>query len=373
MISKWLIIYIVILLIGAVGLLITFNNIKITTPDIVAVNYAVMSAMEHADNEQSIDIIMQRLQAEFENMNEAIYLSSVRLQIFLLIYIVILTIPGILFYFYCQKMIIKPFEKMKDFASQIAYGNLDVPLLMDKTNLFGAFTESFDLMREELKSAKENERKANLSKKELVASLSHDIKTPIASISAISELMLVLAKEEKEKKQLETIIFKADQINSLITNMFHSTLEELQEFKVSPSEIQSTDIIDLINKADYELKVRPFSIPECIVLLDKLRFSQVLDNIIGNSYKYAQTEIEINSFFNDIYLIVEIIDFGNGVSDDELVLLSQKYYRSKDHLNDAGYGLGLYISDYLLKEMGGGLMFDNIPNGFKAIISLKLA
>lgn len=86
-------------------------------------------------------------------------------------------IIGLIYYFY-----IRPFRKLQKFAENIAKGNLDAPLSIYNRDYFGAFTESFDLMREELKIARESEYKANVSKKELVAELSHDIKTPIATI-----------------------------------------------------------------------------------------------------------------------------------------------------------------------------------------------
>ena len=88
-------------------------------------------------------------------------------------------------YLYLNHILIRPFRKLKAFALHIARGNLDIPLEMDKHNLFGAFTESFDLMRSELKKAKNAEAKAAEDKKELVAKLSHDIRTPLASIKAV--------------------------------------------------------------------------------------------------------------------------------------------------------------------------------------------
>ena len=60
---------------------------------------------------------------------------------------------------------IRPFRKLKGFAERIAGGNLDIPLEMDKRNLFGAFTESFDIMRSELKKARLAEAQAQQSKK----------------------------------------------------------------------------------------------------------------------------------------------------------------------------------------------------------------
>ncbi len=101
---------------------------------------------------------------------------------------------GYLFLGFLYVQFIRPFLNLRKFARQIAKGNLDFPLKARKHNYFGAFTESFDLMREELKRARESECLANQSKKELVAELSHDIKTPVAAIRAACEVLLL---EEK--------------------------------------------------------------------------------------------------------------------------------------------------------------------------------
>ena len=121
----------------------------------------------------------------------------------------------ILYYVYLQKTMIKPFQNLQTFAKHIAQGDLNHHYPWIKVNIFGAFSESFDMMRDELCKAKEQERIANESKKELVAKLSHDIKTPIASIEAVSELMSVKSKDEKEKQQLAVIQAKATQIDAL--------------------------------------------------------------------------------------------------------------------------------------------------------------
>ena len=69
---------------------------------------------------------------------------------------------------------------MKDFASDIAGGRLDSPLVMDRGNMFGAFSESFDIMREELAESKKRELVLQKKERELVASLSHDLKDHFA-------------------------------------------------------------------------------------------------------------------------------------------------------------------------------------------------
>ena len=156
---------------------------------------------------------------------------------------------------------------------------------IDKSNLFGAFTESFDLMREELKTARENENKANKSKKELAASLVHDITTPVASVRSAMDILRLKTSDDGDMKILGSANKKLMQIDTLITDLFHSTLEELQELKVVPNEIQSTEICELIRQADYEKRTMAFGVPDCIVLADSLRLQQVFDNIIKNSYK----------------------------------------------------------------------------------------
>lgn len=342
-------------------------------PDSIFINDAVRTAMESDTPYESVYILSDRLIQAFESMDAERYSRNRDLQVFLYNAVLIFALVGILLCLYFQQKFIMPFRKLQNFAHRIATGNLDIPLEMDKHNLFGAFTESFDLMREELRLAKESEYKANQSKKELVATLSHDIKTPIASIMSAMDVMLLKSKDEKEKKAIKSVNMKLEQVNTLVTNMFHATLEELQALNVTAYEIQSFEIPPLIQNADYEKRVMPFSIPNCIILADPLRLQQVLDNIIHNSYKYANTDIAIKSYIDGNYLVVEVQDFGPGVLDEEILLLCNKYYRGKNVKNSDGYGLGLYISKYLIQQMSGELSGANYTDGFSVTISLKLA
>ena len=274
---------------------------------------------------------------------------------------------------YIDRVIFRPFRKLQSFARHVADGKLDMILEMDKGNKFGAFTESFDLMREELNIARENERMANRSKKELVASLSHDIKTPVASIKAVCELMHVKSSDDLEKNQLEVINSKADQINTLITNLFDATLEELQELKVITTEQSSQLVYSLIKNADYNNQVSIGRIPECIVVVDELRLAQVIDNVINNSYKYAETSIEASLHIRDKYLEIAFKDYGLGVDINETPLLFNKFYRGKNSVGKSGTGLGLYISKYLISKMSGDIQCQNHQDGFVIILKLLIA
>lgn len=275
--------------------------------------------------------------------------------------------------FYLNRTVFHPFHKLKEFAVRVAGGNLDLPLTMDKNNTFGAFTESFDLMRSELQKARKLERSATQSKKELVAKLSHDIKTPVSSIRAVAELMTVSARTEKEQIQLAIIQNKADQVDQLITDLFHATLEELHELTVTPDEYLSSTLLDLISAADYQKRTIVEDIPECALYFDKIRLQQVFDNIIINSYKYADTNISITfSLVKDI-LHIQIKDNGNGITMEELPLVFHKYYRGSNAINKSGVGLGLFISQYFITQMGGYISCENLLDGFLVTVSLKLS
>ncbi len=265
---------------------------------------------------------------------------------------------------YIRKAIIRPFAKMKDFASYVAAGDLDRPLEMDKGNMFGAFSESFDIMREELKASRARELSLQKKERELIASLSHDLKTPVTGIKLTSELMAAIFSQNEGQEitvtedmtgKMNNICKRADEIGVLVNDLFSSTLENLGELKVECSDENSAVIAEIVSKYDDRGLVRISEIPQVIVHIDKLRLSQVIGNIIFNSYKYADTPIEISFRLDESFLEVSISDSGSGVPEDEIELITNKFYRGREHGDKEGSGLGLYIAGILMDKMGGEL------------------
>ncbi len=275
--------------------------------------------------------------------------------------------------FYLNHTIIKPFQKLKRFAERVAGGNLDIPLEMDRQNVFGAFTESFDLMRSELKKARIAEAKANADKKELVAKLSHDIKTPVASIKAASELGYAIAENQKIKENYKKIIQKANQINTLITNLFMATLKELKHLSVTSEAMESKEVVKMLENSDYLHRAELPVIPGCLLCADRIRLQQVFDNIFANSYKYANTKIKVSAKRESQSLCIFIEDYGKGVEEKELPVLKEKYMRGSNTGNIEGAGLGLYISDSFMKEMAGDILLENGIDGLKVTVKIALS
>jgi signal transduction histidine kinase len=272
-----------------------------------------------------------------------------------------------------ERLFLKPFVNMAAAARHIAAGDLDTALAMDNANAMGPFTEAVDLLRSELQAARGREAAAEKGKKELVASLSHDIKTPLASIQATAELMQAQAAEQRQRDQLDVIIAKANQITSLTNDLFQTALEDLEQLAVTPCELPSPQLAAAITAADYQQRITRLDIPECLVRVDLLRFSQITDNILGNSYKYAATPIEVTAAIEDSMLVINFQDSGPGVAPESLPLLTSKYYRGTNSADKPGAGLGLYLAHYFATRMAGTLECQNITPGFRVTLTLPLA
>lgn len=275
---------------------------------------------------------------------------------------------------FVNRTIIVPFQNMKEFANEIASGNLDISLVRHKENMFGAFTESFDIMREELSAAREREISLKKREKEMIAGLSHDLKTPVTGIKLTSELLKVKVTDEYTREKISSIYEKADQIATLVNDLFASTLDELGEMQVNLRGEESGILNDIVKRYDDRELCMVRELPECILSMDRRRMEQIISNCITNSYKYANTKIEISYHLTGGYLQMNIRDYGPGVSEDELPLVTGKFYRGRTEevsMQD-GSGLGLYISKKLLERMGGEIMCSNATPGFLVSLMIPL-
>ena len=283
-------------------------------------------------------------------------------------------IAGLMYGSYVKKNIITPFKEMEQFAVNVASGSLDEPIMLEKNNLFGAFTESFDIMREELKRSRQVENELKQKEKEMIASLSHDLKTPITGIKLLCELLSVKVKDEYVSGKVSNIHQKAEQINILVSDLLSSALDDLGEMNVSCCDENSDILHELVSEHDSRCLANEGDIPQCLIQVDRPRLSQVIGNIISNSYKYAGTVIDIGYSINDNYLEMSIRDHGAGVPADEIDLITSKFYRGKKNsVGKDGSGLGLYIASELMDKMNGELICSSPNDGFCVTLMIPLS
>lgn len=278
---------------------------------------------------------------------------------------------------YIYFMILLPFDKMEIFAGKIAQGNFDFPLNFERSNYFGAFTWAFDSMRKEITKARSCEREAIENNKTVIATLSHDIKTPIASIRAYAEGLEANLDStyEKRMKYLSILMRKCDEVSKLTNDLFLHSLADLDKLKINMERLELCGFLECaVNEIAAEQNDICFYKPDftAFVNVDRNRLMQITENLINNARKYAKSQIDVKMVHKDSDVEICFRDYGAGIVDEDMPFIFEKFYRGKNSQGEQGSGLGLYIVKYITEQMGGTVVLDNCQDGLEVIITLPL-
>jgi len=229
-------------------------------------------------------------------------------------------------------------------------------------------------MRREISSARACEKEAIENNKTVIASLSHDIKTPVASIRAYAEALEagMDSNPKKRAKYVSVIMKKCDELATLTNDMLMHSISDLNKLKMNPSEFELCAFIketvsEISYRNDIKLDLPPYFID---VKADINRFVQVFENLISNVSKYAKTKIEISALKKEDKVEIKFRDFGNGIPEEEIPFIFEKFYRGNRAGNENGAGLGLYIVKYIVNQSGGEIFAENLADGFQIKIVL---
>jgi signal transduction histidine kinase len=283
-------------------------------------------------------------------------------------------------FLYVYINILRPFDKMKNYASEIAKGNFDLPLNYERSNYFGAFTWAFDSMRKEITRSRMAEREAIENNKTVIATLSHDIKTPITSIRAYAEGLEenLDTSEERRSRYLEVLMRKCDEVTALTNDLFLHSLSDLNMLRMQPEEFElvpflKQSIDEIAGEQDDVIFRKPDISP--VIYADKKRVNQVVENLINNSRKYAKTNITVSLTQSDDTVSIHFRDKGQGIPDEDMPFITEKFYRGKNAGGENGSGLGLYIVKYIAEQSGGSLELVNHTSGeegLEAVVNLPI-
>ena len=278
---------------------------------------------------------------------------------------------------YIYLAILRPFDKMKDFAEKISAGDFNVPLKYERSNYFGEFTWAFDSMRNEISKLRASEKEAVENNKTIIATLSHDIKTPISSIRAYIEGLSANMDNSYEKREryLRVITKKCDEVSQLTNGRFLQSISDLDKLKINPEKIEICafleDVIDEIaaEQKDVHMQHADFAV---YVNADKNRLTQVAENLINNARKYAKTDIDLFLTRQESDIVLHFRDYGSGIPDENIPFIFDKFYRGSNCGSEQGSGLGLYIVKYITEKMGGRVTLVNHNNGLEVLVSLPI-
>ena len=310
------------------------------------------------------------LESEQENGNSA-------MRALLTLYLLVCAFLFLIF-LYIEMVILKPFRRLEDFAGQVAEGNLDIPLVYERKNLFGAFTWAFDSMRLEIKRARSCEKAAIENNKTVIATISHDIKTPIASIRAYCEALqagLDLNPERKDR-YLRVILKKCDEVSTLTNDLFLHSLSDLDKLQMNYEICDADKLIPTILEGIVSRNAKIClmgEIPFCRLNVDAKRLEQIYENLVANAVKYAPgSKVEVFHVKHQEWLEVTVRDYGQGIADEDLPFIYDKFYRGRNTADKPGAGLGLYIVQYILSQLNGEIELKNREDGLDATFRLKI-
>lgn len=347
------------------------QNQDYSQQQIIAVNEIEQLARAGKNEEAAQKAALLQEQIRSSNNNEQ---TSNHLIIISVISLAILLIVFIYIYF----SLLRPFHKMEKFASNIAQGDFSMPLNYERSNYFGQFTWAFDSMRREISKARASEREAIENNKTVIATLSHDIKTPLSSIRAYAEgLEANLDKTpEQREKYLSVLMRKCDEVSKLTDDLFLHSISDLDKIKVN-SEI--FELVSFMETAIAEIAGEQKDIywendnQPLVVIADRKRLMQIIENIINNARKYAKTDIIISLQRSEGNVEIHFRDYGRGIPDEDMPFIFDKFYRGKNSGDEQGSGLGLYIVHYLAEKMNGSVLLHNKEDGLEVIVTLSLA
>ena len=274
----------------------------------------------------------------------------------------------------------KSISKINHQSSLIAEGNFDEKVDEDVPH-FKVIAKNFNTIGDNINKSVEEKVKAERLKTDLIANVSHDLKTPLTSIISYSALLKEDETPEEMKEEYVDIIYeKATKLNNLIEDLF-------QISKITSNSIQfnkeKIDIVAFINQVtgefrdDFDKKGMKLILntPEYPIycLLDGQKTYRVFENLITNILKYAQENTRVYITLDDggdkvRITLKNISKFELDISPEEL---QQRFIRADKSRNTEGNGLGLSIATSFVEGQGGVFNMEIDGDLFKTIIYFK--
>lgn len=245
----------------------------------------------------------------------------------------------------------KPLEEINKAARILGTGNYDVQF---KASGY----QEIDELNETMNTAALKLKQVDQMRRDLLSNVSHDLRTPLTMIEGYSEMMRDLP-GENTPENAQVIIDEAHRLTLLVNDLLD--LSKLQENKIELhiDKANMTSILrSIVDRYQKYMEFQGFEIlldveENLFVLVDEKRIEQVLYNFINNAIQYSGTfqKIEIRATNKNQKVRVEVQDYGEGIPEDKLDLIWERYYKiDKEHVRaHSGSGIGLSICKEILK------------------------
>lgn len=194
--------------------------------------------------------------------------------------------------------------------------------------------------------------------KQGIANMSHDLRTPLTSI--IGYLKLLQNDEIDKKEALDILKNKTNKLNVLINDFFELASIETQDYELDMTKVNLTNVVrdeilslyEAFQSKGLEPKINILDKP-IFIMSDKDSLERIIDNLLSNTLKYAEKDIEINlEEFND-KVILKISNVCTNVDEKDVLHMFDRFYMADKVRKGQGVGLGLSIVKSLMEKMDG--------------------
>jgi histidine kinase len=289
--------------------------------------------------------------------------------LFVSLILTLIVTNGLLTYF-VSKSIIRPIRELQKAARDMKEGNLDISIKPSSKDELGQLAQSFEEMRIRLKESIEKQLAYEENRKELIANISHDLKTPITTIKGYVEGIRdgVANSPEKIDRYIQTIYTKSMDLDHMIDELFLYSKLDLQRL---PFHFEKFDfngyLQDFIEELRFDLEEKNVTIsfmPEknknYLIEGDREHLKRVINNIVENSLKYNDKQEKTLSFHLSTVgpdILFCMSDNGPGIAEENLRLIFDRFYRVDlaRSTEKTGSGLGLSIAKRIIEEHQGSI------------------
>lgn len=316
-----------------------FEVLTVSDPE-VSTDYFIGSI--HSESEWDgayVSIVTQTMESAQDAM------AAVQKQ---LIYIsLVLLLAATLIAFVLSRSLTRPLMKVTRAARQIAEGSLNVTVDVSSKDEIGDLADNFNQMSREIS-------RVNVLQRELVANISHDMRTPLTMIKGYAETIKDITGDDPEvrNQQLDIIVEEANRLSTLVTDVMDLSLMQAGQTKFNFSDFDITaKARDILNRFQLLEQQNGFSFvleaaAPYFVHADEVRIEQVLYNLINNAVNHIGEvkQITLRIYPDGQEIRVEVTDTGAGIAQEDLPLIWDRYYKPyKKTGKERGTGLGLSI------------------------------
>jgi histidine kinase len=278
--------------------------------------------------------------------------------------------------------IVRPLRRLEEAAESIGSGDLDGALEPEGDREIRRVFDAFEMMRRELKASLEKQLAYERGRRELVAALSHDLRTPITSIRGYVEGLRdgIPKDEEARRRYLAVIDEKARLLDRLIGDLFLFSRMELPGYELKREPVAAADfvraVIDDVRQENPALHVAWLRRDPCSVAADRDHLRRALVNIVENSLRHgesAEPRLDLSVEADAGLCRIRIADNGKGVAPGEEERIFAGLYRGDESRNQrsGGSGLGLAVVRQVAGAHGGRTWAERLsPHGLAVVMEL---